>query len=969
MDCLKPPETGINVLSGLAQPPSRGAPLNNLNQVWLKMTQSLNKGDVMVCGGDFIQASEGCFLTKATTGDVGYLTVTADTAASWNVNPDSNTVCTSKQDLYNCTNGDDGKGGKLSQCICPCPAGKMKYPPDSDDYDLLQASIDAMKRGAKIVFLDDGNFLAGVYPDNKKNRDYESLILQKASNDLPAGSGGGFYWYFYAPPYAGGIMTHAKVCTTFHDLQSSKPWMSTILGSFNPSYPISLTFEMATVAVGYLKNPVMEMFGYVVFDIMTNIVNFQYSTKNSNYKSYMTGAVWDKTKGGGAAQGACHSNYNSQYSNYCTISPASSGDAQGFMQPWYNIGQALGVTITPGKGATWWSNLADGPWKDSSTGPIFGEKTYFQDGDIKTDVHFCGLKFCGPGINSYGETDEQRVVFTDKDVVVRVGMTPTQRFPRFNYGLQLINELLANTKKYLKVGIMTSFADYPGGYNPDPTDPTASPVMDPDWVLGPVNNLPQRNGYSQKDVTTGQMLTLVHKGLPMYVMQKPQSSVTKKVPCAFECKDGTCSVSSVKEGPFQDPTTYEPTNDCYTIHGAVKTGTCTTPGTYGLNKTQDLGNWNISSTCGSPGSDTEAACVCTKTSTGAPRTPGVWTPSTATMQPSCFDSLTSCKKVCGGDTKEGYTKTRCSSYDDAKWISAKSRTWENGAIPGSTGMLVNWLHGRAWIGDYYKRSDFEKGMNPAEGPMSNLENGTLASVSATNPYPIFYRWYKSGFHWKFYMNERSMIFSTQHPTKYFYSDSLTVTPMGYDIRWSNCPGMIAYYDQIFNYIWKFDTIQLDGVDPAYPKSGGICFGAPQPSTSPQNDCAAGLYFSKNPYLPPLCSDGAGKSCCDVPGASNLDGACYPGGQGKVKGSGFKCVTNNGKYYCDVDNTANPQYKTKEECLKACKKGGGGGHGGGGHGGGWSTGKKVLVGVGATLALILIVVGLLIILRPQMFKRM
>ena len=994
MNCLTPPAKGINVLAGLAQPPSRDAPLNNLNQVWLKMTQSLQKGSVMVCGGDFIGATQGCLLTDTTTNH-GALTTTAKEAAGWNVNPDSNKVCSTPQELHDCkcgdtTNGDckpDGsiKKGTLSQCICPCPAGEMKYPPGTDDSNLLQACIDAMKRGAKIVFLDDGNFLNHIYPGGKDTRDYECITLQNASNNLPLGGDGGFYWYFYAPPDAIGVVTHAKVCAAYHDTGTDKPWLSTILGSFNPSFPISLTFEMATVVVGYLSDPVMEMFGYVTFDVMTNIVNFQYSKNDV----YIKGGVWDKNKKGGAAQGMCPSNMNSKYANHCTIPPSSSNDAFGFLQPWHNIGQSLKADMK--QAAPWWTKLAKGPWKESYTGPMYGEKTFYQDGDIKTDVNFCGLKFCGDGIDKYGSTDEQRIIFTDKDVVVRVGMTPSARFPRFNYGLQLINELMADTKEYFKVGIMTSFADDPGEF--------ATTVMDANWVLGPGYKLPKRDGYNS-NVTTGQMLTLTRKGLPIYVMQKPDTQLVKEAPCAFECKDGTCSVSDVKSGPFENKNPYpHPTNTCYTIYGEPKTGSCAW-GSPGFTSSTDYGNWNIASYCGAPGDDTKEACVCNSTASGKKRTPGVWTPSTAEMKPSCFDSLSTCKSVCEGDTKENYTKTRCDSRDVANWVGAISRSWPNGEIPDGTGRLVNWLHGRDKIGVMSHtgsvetpRTKFEVGMPPNLAPMSKLGNDQLNTVSPTNPYPIFYRWYKSGLHWKFYMNESSMIFSTQHPNHFFYSDSITGTTMGYDIRWSNCPGMIAYYDQLFNYVWKYDTIQLDGMDPAYPIAGGICYGAPTPSNSPQNGCASGLYFSKNPYLPPLCSGAAGDNCCDIPGSSNLDGACYPGGQGRAKNAGFKCEQKDGKYSCEEDNTNSPQYKTKDDCMAACKKKPGPGPSSKpgpnpkspgpkppgpkppsprppsrGGSGGWPTGKKVLVGVGGAVAFVLIVVGLLYIFRPRMFIR-
>ena len=56
MNCFSPPnEDTINVLSGLSGPGKQ--PENNLADFWLYNVKKLQSGDIMLCGGDFIQAT------------------------------------------------------------------------------------------------------------------------------------------------------------------------------------------------------------------------------------------------------------------------------------------------------------------------------------------------------------------------------------------------------------------------------------------------------------------------------------------------------------------------------------------------------------------------------------------------------------------------------------------------------------------------------------------------------------------------------------------------------------------------------------------------------------------------------------------------------------------------------------------------------------------------------------------------
>ena len=103
-------------------------------------------------------------------------------------------------------------------------------------------------------------------------------------------------------------------------------------------------------------------------------------------------------------------------------------------------------------------------------------------------------------------------------------------------------------------------------------------------------------------------------------------------------------------------------------------------------------------------------------------------------------------------------------------------------------------------------------------------------------------------HWKFYMNENSLLVSTQHPITWFYQCGNEQTPasnegaLGYDLKIKNGKNLVSYFNTLYQYFWTNKT---------------------QKSKIPGPD-----------LLP--CSD-ASKGCCKI--VSNPCDRCYPGGLG------------------------------------------------------------------------------------------
>ncbi len=883
MNTFLPPNdrNTINFLSGLSGPGSQ--PLNNLNDSWLENVKLLQAGDIMVCGGDFVQAAspEYCFPKKKD----GVLDITAQEAANWNVNRDVSRVCSKPKELNACKNGRTTDGTLYDiECICPCEPSTYKA--SASGKLLITETINAMGRGAKIVFIDDFVFIADVYPDNKAGHDYVYTTLQNASNNLNIGAnpqckGGGFYWYQFGQAWSArdyNLSLHAKI-TTFYFLSKNKPYLTTTLGSFNPSYPISLTLEIGGVVTGLLENTFCKAAAYFVFDTLTAVINSAYNGGNPSQYGPIQGKVWSPTKGSGFAQGGCPppQQYQGQEDTspmHCTIPPCSKDDVNGFFEPWYMIAAALGADMT--KPAKWWNGLSAVDWY-VDWAPVYGEDTFAND-EITTDINFCGLAFCSDYIkkNKYGDTNEQRITFTEKNVKIKIGAEPTTLFPRFHYGLALVNSIFLEAEKYVKVGIMTSMTAGP-----------ACTLDESTWFLGPGHTLPMhplQKADKNADPPTGQFMQFVNKGLPLYIMQKLDS---QKPQCAFQCStEGKCESVPITTSTFKGAKCYD--------------------------QTIAPTDWKYGSPLDGNGCSSSEYC--------------------SNLPCKIKEKYTS-------DYRENYTKgAYCSFMTEQDWINASSRGFSDATngITRDGGALLAWLSGQDPLDlsynqctkpnvsfqsggpctqPKYSRQDcigpdgvdkstclnnkdccYDKSVGTLEYAWGNvpwcykklqanstLETGTLAPISKTNPYPVFFRYYESGFHWKYYMNDNSLLFSTQHLYDNFYSTASSST-IGYDIKYSNCPKLVAYYDTLYNWIWEHKTYVATGFNSSYQaKDGGLCYKPIEiPPGADTSGCAKGYVHSNQKLLPPICSV---SDCCTISGATNVMGepgklgSCFPGGKG------------------------------------------------------------------------------------------
>ena len=99
-----------------------------------------------------------------------------------------------------------------------------------------------------------------------------------------------------------------------------------------------------------------------------------------------------------------------------------------------------------------------------------------------------------------------------------------------------------------------------------------------------------------------------------------------------------------------------------------------------------------------------------------------------------------------------------------------------------------------------------------EIPIFVLENQhynslNIFSIPGANE-NLYARWWTQAdgpLHWKFYMNENSVLFSTQHPTSFFYNCGKYSQPyagtMGYDLKIDSI-SIANYFSNIFQYQWN-----------------------------------------------------------------------------------------------------------------------------------------------------------------------
>lgn len=185
---------------------------------------------------------------------------------------------------------------------------------------------------------------------------------------------------------------------------------------------------------------------------------------------------------------------------------------------------------------------------------------------------------------------------------------------------------------------------------------------------------------------------------------------------------------------------------------------------------------------------------------------------------------------------------------------------------GPWGGLWDWLkYNGKYCKDICYKTPLDKGI---DGPKVIEKN------------PVSIRWYNSPLHWKLYFSDNEIIQSTQHPIAMFYSGTKTEATMGYELSIKNCPKLIAYYDNLYNYYWKNYTF--------IPK-----FDKQSPDILP---CGSS-FLNKN-------------NCCQMDGIRCVS-SCYTGGEGpplRYNILNNKCVKSNN----------NPRYYTLSECENMLK---------------------------------------------------
>ena len=141
MNLLESPndKNTLHLIMGLSGPLLE--PLNNLTDIYFKLVNNLQDGDLLMLGGDFVQMCQNC-----------------------------------------CINSNDKKcGGNISNisgtCICNNKINNGNIPlsccvnkPTNINNDLINAALQAMNRGARILLIDDLLFVSQTYVADAANK-------------------------------------------------------------------------------------------------------------------------------------------------------------------------------------------------------------------------------------------------------------------------------------------------------------------------------------------------------------------------------------------------------------------------------------------------------------------------------------------------------------------------------------------------------------------------------------------------------------------------------------------------------------------------------------------------------------------------------------------------------------------------------------------------------------------------------
>ena len=168
MDFLNKPENKdtLHLIVGLSGPGNQV--INNLNDIFFQMVTKLQEDDVMMLGGDYVQFCSDCCINAS-----------SDICGGGNY---PSTIVSGKKPKSNsCSCNNNINSGNIALSCCE---KNNVYSGKSDV--LINETLNAMKRGARIIWIDDLYFLSNVYPDNKPVHDYILQRLKTSDN---------FYYY------------------------------------------------------------------------------------------------------------------------------------------------------------------------------------------------------------------------------------------------------------------------------------------------------------------------------------------------------------------------------------------------------------------------------------------------------------------------------------------------------------------------------------------------------------------------------------------------------------------------------------------------------------------------------------------------------------------------------------------------------------------------------------------------------
>jgi len=251
MDFLNKPENKdtLHLIVGLSGPGNQV--INNLNDIFFEMVTKLQEGDVMMLGGDYVQFCSDCCINASSDicGGGNYPSVLRS-GKTQTQNPDPNALIITITDPKSCSCNNNINSGDIALSCCE---KNTVYSGKSDV--LINETLNAMKRGARIIWLDDLYFVSTVYPANKPVHDYILQRLKTSDN---------FYYYpissWNRPPQ--NLHTHAKICHAWY-LDSSNGYQNSyqtgIWGSYNPDFPMSEPTELSMIVTGLSSNGLIQI--------------------------------------------------------------------------------------------------------------------------------------------------------------------------------------------------------------------------------------------------------------------------------------------------------------------------------------------------------------------------------------------------------------------------------------------------------------------------------------------------------------------------------------------------------------------------------------------------------------------------------------------------------------------------------------------------------------------------------------